>query len=62
LKRFYFEPEDLLEGGWYIIEAEGGHEHGAYFDVAIAIVTEVEDAKTLCDKLNYLYELTKKEQ
>ena len=62
MKRFYFEPEDLCGSGWYIVESEGGHEHGAYFDVAICVVNDVDDAKTLCDKLNYLYELTKKEQ
>lgn len=56
MKRFYFEPEDLCGSGWYIVENEGGHEHGAYFDVAIAIVTDVEDAKNLCDKLNQLWE------
>lgn len=56
MKRFYFEPDTLCGSGWFIVETEGGSEHGAYFDVAIAIVTDVDDAKNLCNKLNQLWE------
>jgi hypothetical protein len=62
LKRFYWESTKELDGKYFVLETEGGNEHGAYFDVSICVVDDVGDAEYLCDKLNYLYELTKKEQ
>lgn len=61
MKRFYYEQDEDSDD-WFVIENEGGYEQGAYFDVVVFCSTTQDDAGAACDKLNYLYELTKKEQ
>ena len=60
MERFYCS-QDVVTDEWLLIERDGGHEHGQYFDVVVFCATTQEDAKSACDKLNCLYEMTKKE-
>lgn len=53
--KFYYEDVGDRGEDFFIIDVEGGHEHGQYFDVAICIVAGLEDAESLCKRLNQLW-------
>jgi len=54
MDRFYYELDIELEG-FFIMESEGGCEHGAYYDIAHFCALTQEDAIDAVNLLNKLY-------
>ena len=58
MERFYLEYDDeSLQ--YFILEREGGSEHGEYFDIICFEVVDRHDAANAVDILNKLYEKAK---
>jgi hypothetical protein len=58
MKRFYLEFDSDSEE-YFVIEREGGCEHGEYFDITCFEVVDRHDAANAVDILNKLYEKAK---
>lgn len=56
MKRFYYENSGEPGNTFFIMEGEGGQEHGQPFDIAICVVQGEADAEYLCKRLNQLWE------
>jgi len=54
MERFYFDYDDE-EGKWFIMETEGGNEHGQTYDTTWCLVDSLSDARDLCRLLNKLW-------
>jgi len=59
MERFYYEwcndDGNDEEEGFFIMENEGGYEHGAHYDIAHFYVQTKEDAIDAVNLLNKLY-------
>lgn len=55
MPKFYYENTGEPGTTFFIIETEGAYEHGAYFDVAICVVDNEQDAQNICKRLNQLW-------
>lgn len=58
MERFYLECDGESEE-YFVVEREGGCEHGEYFDITCFEVVELRDAITAVYILNKLYEKAK---
>lgn len=55
-KRFYCEADDAhVYKSWVVIEADGGCEHGQYYDIAHFWTIDKDNAEDAVKLLNKLY-------
>lgn len=54
MKTFYYEQDEDSDD-WFVIQNEGGCEHGHYFDVVVFCAATQDDAGSACDLLNSLW-------